>query len=297
MIFSLKKDTAVIVQGMSGKKASFHVQECIAYGTNVVAGVTPGKGGTTHLGRPMFHTVAEAVRMTHATVSIVFVPAPFCKDAIIEAIEAGISLIICVTEGMPSWDMLAIRSRLARSHTRMIGPNCPGFIIPGVIKLGLMPASIHLPGVVGIMSRSGTLTYEAAYQTTQLNLGQSVCIGVGGDPIVGSSFVDLLPLFEADDTTKVIVLIGEIGGCAEEDASRWIQQYATKPVVAYIAGRSAPPGRRMGHAGAIIAKTQGQVGHSAGTASHKIQALQEAGVHIVENLAFIGHKIRDIISA
>ena len=295
MIFSLRKDTAVIVQGMSGQQASFHAQECIAYGTNVVAGVTPGKGGTTHLGRPMFHTVAEAVRMTHATVSIVFVPAPFCKDAIIEAIDAGISLIVCITEGIPLWDMLAIRSRLIRSHTRMIGPNCPGLIIPGFIKLGIMPASIHRAGIVGIMSRSGTLTYEVAYQTTQLDLGQSVCIGIGGDAVVGSSFVDLLPIFEADDTTKVIVLIGEIGGCAEEDAARWIQQYATKPVVAYIAGRSAPPGRRMGHAGAIIAKTQ-EGGHSAGTAAHKIQALQAAGVHIVDNLAFIGHKIRDIIS-
>jgi succinyl-CoA synthetase alpha subunit len=261
-----------------------HSEQAIAYGTQMVGGVTPGKGGTTHLDRPVFNTVAAAVEATGADASVIYVPAPFAKDGILEAADAGIKLIVCITEGLPTLDMLAVKASLDARGIRLIGPNCPGVITPGECKIGIMPGDIHLPGKVGIVSRSGTLTYEAVKQTTDLGFGQSTCVGIGGDPIPGSDFVDILALFQTDDQTEAIVMVGEIGGNAEEEAAAYIKANVTKPVVGYIAGVTAPPGKRMGHAGAIIAGGKG-------TADDKFAVLNAAGVHTVKSLAEIGSAV------
>jgi succinyl-CoA synthetase alpha subunit len=277
--------TKVIVQGMTGSEGSFHAEQMIENGTRVVAGVTPGKGGQTHLGVPVFDTVAEAKAKTGANASVIFVPAAFAADAALEAISAEIPVVVTITEGIPVLDMLKVKHALAASRkTRMIGPNCPGVLTPGRAKMGIMPAQITTPGTVGVLSRSGTLTYEAVDQLTRLGLGQSTCIGIGGDPIIGSTFIDLLPLFEADPQTEAIVLIGEIGGTAEEEAAAFIQQHVSKPVVAFIAGATAPPGRRMGHAGAIISGGKG-------TAAEKKQALRDAGIYVADSPAEIGQTV------
>jgi len=285
----INKETKAIFQGFTGSQATMHAEQCIEYGTSVVGGVTPGKGGMTHLEKPVFNSVKEACTQTNADTSVIFVPAKFTKEAIIEAAEAGISLIICITEGVPVIDMIEVTNVLKQyPEARLIGPNCPGVITPGEAKLGIMPASIHQRGSVGIVSRSGTLTYEAVKQTTDTGLGQSTCIGIGGDPINGTSFIDCLRMFEEDQQTDSMVMVGEIGGTAEEEAAEYIKSNVTKPVVSYIAGVTAPKGKRMGHAGAIISGGKG-------TAQDKFKALESAGVGVVTDLNLIGSKLKELL--
>ena len=289
MSILVNKDTRLLVQGFTGSQGTLHSEQSIEYGTNIVGGVTPGKGGQIHLNKPVFNSVQDAVTELEPNASIIFVPAKFCKDSILESAEAGIKLIICITEGVPTLDMLHVKKRVDALGVRLIGPNCPGVISPGEAKLGIMPGNIHKPGSIGIISRSGTLTYEAVKQTTDLGFGQSSCVGIGGDPIPGSSFIDILKLFENDDQTEAIVMVGEIGGNAEESAAEYIQNNISKPVISYIAGQTAPAGKRMGHAGAIIAGGKG-------TAKEKITKLRECGVHIADNLVSIGSKVSEVLS-
>ena len=289
MSILVNKDTRVIVQGFTGSQATLHSEQAIDYGTNIVGGITPGKGGQTHLGKPVFDTVDEAIKSVEPNASLIFVPAPFCKDSILEAAESGIELIVCITEGVPTLDMLDVKKRVDELGLTLIGPNCPGIITPGEAKLGIMPASIHMQGSIGIISRSGTLTYEAVKQTTDLGFGQSSCVGIGGDPIPGSSFIDILELFENDPQTEAIVMVGEIGGTAEEDAAEFIKNNVSKPVISYIAGQTAPAGKRMGHAGAIISGGKG-------TAADKISKLKECGVYVAENLTEIGSTVAKVIN-
>ena len=289
MSILIDKDTKAIFQGFTGSQATMHAEQCIAYGTNIVGGVTPGKGGLQHLNLPVFNSVKEAVDKTDADTSVIFVPARFSKAAIIEAAENGIKLIICITEGVPVLDMIEVTETLSSfPETRLVGPNCPGVITPGAAKLGIMPASIHKQGTVGIVSRSGTLTYEAVNQTTEAGLGQSTCVGIGGDPINGTSFIDCLKMFQGDTQTESIVMVGEIGGNAEEEAAEYIKENVTKPVVSYIAGVTAPKGKRMGHAGAIISGGKG-------TAQDKFKALESAGVSVVTDLNLIGSRLIELL--
>ncbi|MEN0066301.1 MAG: succinate--CoA ligase subunit alpha [Myxococcota bacterium] len=291
MSIMINKDTRVVVQGITGSAGSFHTQQCMAYGTNVVAGVVPGKGGQTFEGKvPIFNTVEEAVAQTGADASMIFVPPPFAADGILEAIDAKLDLAICITEGIPVRDMVAVAAVLddPESKTRLVGPNCPGVITPGQSKMGIMPGHIHTPGGVGVLSRSGTLTYEAVGQLSAVGLGQSSCVGIGGDPIIGTKFIDVLKLFNEDPQTEAVIMIGEIGGSAEEEAASWIKANMKKPVVGFIAGATAPPGRRMGHAGAIVSGGQG-------TAESKFAALEDAGVHVVKSPATMGHKMKEVL--
>jgi succinyl-CoA synthetase alpha subunit len=286
----VNKNTKVLVQGFTGKNGTFHSEQAIAYGTKVVGGVTPGKGGSVHLDLPVFNTVTDAVRETGADASVIYVPAPFVLDSVVEAIDAGIPLVVIITEGVPTLDMLKVKRYAESSQTRIIGPNCPGIITPGECKIGIMPGHIHLPGKVGIISRSGTLTYEAVAQTTKLGLGQSTCIGIGGDPIPGTSHIDALKLFQDDPKTEAIVMIGEIGGTAEEEAAEFVKAHVTKPVVGYIAGVTAPKGKRMGHAGAIISGGKG-------TAEEKFAAFEKAGIAYTRSPAEIGKTMYDLLKS
>ena len=288
MSILVSSETRLLVQGITGGEGTFHAEQMIAYGTNVVAGVTPGKGGQEHLGVPVFNTVRDAVEQAGANTSVIFVPPPFAADAIQEAAGAGVELIVCITEGIPARDMVGAKRAVREAGARLVGPNCPGVITPGEAKVGIMPGFIHTPGTVGIISRSGTLTYEAVGQLGAAGLGQSTAIGIGGDPIIGSTYMDLLPLFAADAGTEAVVLIGEIGGTAEQEAAAWIADNMDKPVVAFIAGQTAPPGRRMGHAGAIISG-------SSGTAAEKMDALQAAGVAVCESPAVIGSTVAEAL--
>ena len=287
MIILVNKSTRVLVQGFTGSQATLHSEQSINYGTNIIGGVTPGKGGTEHLGKPVFNSVAESMEL-QPNAALIFVPAAFCKDSILEAAEQGIPLIICITEGVPTMDMLVVKNKIDQLGITLIGPNCPGIITPNEAKLGIMPGDIHKKGRIGIISRSGTLTYEAVKQTTDLGLGQSSCVGIGGDPIPGSSFIDMLALFNDDPDTDAIIMVGEIGGNAEEDAAKYISNHVNKPVISYIAGQTAPPGKRMGHAGAIIAGGKG-------TAEDKMKILQSAGVHVVDNLLEIGIRAQQVL--
>lgn len=281
-------DTRIVVQGITGREGAFHTKQCVDYGSKIIAGVTPGKGGQTQDGIPVYNTVAQAVEKEGANASLIFVPPAFSGDAILEAVEAGVDLVVCITEGIPTLDMVKVKETIRYKSVRLIGPNCPGVIAPGQCKMGIMPGFIHMPGPVGVVSRSGTLTYEAVAQLTELGIGQSTCIGIGGDPVIGSTFVDLLRLFASDQATEAVVMIGEIGGSAEEEAAVFIREEVEKPVISFIAGQTAPAGKRMGHAGAIIAGGKG-------TATDKIEALEDAGVVISRSPAEIGVRVAEIL--